>query len=99
VQEEHAVDHHPLPLVEKGVEALVPLVEVLRDIEAASCQLIAARTALQQSGRSALDLELARVAIAVLRLGHMPHRNACIDAVATLAKVMAGPEPLLAGDA
>ncbi len=71
----------------------------LRDIETASCQLIAARTALQQSGRSALDLESARVAIAALRLGHMPHRNACIDAVTALAKVMAGPDPLLAGDA
>lgn len=66
----------------------------LRDIETASSQLIAARTELQRRGRSALDLEPARVAIAVLRLGHMPHRNACIGAVAALADVMTDPEPL-----
>jgi len=60
------------------------------DIERAVVSLLEARKAMQNDGHSALTLESARVALSVLRQGYLPHRDACIAAVAALGTVLSG---------
>lgn len=48
----------------------------------------AAQEDLRRSGRSALDLDSARAAAAVLALGHRPHKSMCIAAVHSIATVL-----------
>jgi len=59
------------------------------DIEAALRRLDQAESSMHALGHRAIGLQPARAALASLRWGHLPHRDACVSAVASLAAVMA----------
>lgn len=59
------------------------------DIETAIRCLDKAQDAMRNNGQSAVALHPARAALVSLRWGHLPHRDACISAVANLGAVMA----------
>ena len=59
------------------------------DIEAAIRCLDQAQGIIHTCGQSAIALHPARAALVSLRWGHLPHRDVCISAVASLGAVMA----------
>lgn len=66
----------------------------VKDVEAAYRFLMDARRAMQFDGRSAVALDNARAVLSVLRHGYMPHRDACISAVASLGSTLIDPAPV-----
>lgn len=68
--------------------ARIGLLPTQQDSGRALAAIAAVQNDMRRAGRSALDLEPARIAAAILALGRRPDKSLCVDAVQSIAAVL-----------